>query len=179
MSQEHRTKFLTNLKKQSAEGAEALILSCIDYRFFHAIATEMKRAGLDGKYDMFCLAGASLGAQLDFPPSASLPNPKPFLPRAHWQQVFLEHLNLACQLHPNIKYVWVFEHMQCGAYRTFLGSMPPDEEEKQHERYARELVFLIYKFNPGLTTYTCVLPAGHAPESTELDILACGGAEGE
>jgi hypothetical protein len=178
MSQDHRTQFHTYLKKQSAAGAEALILTCIDYRFFDLIAKMMTEEGLDGKYDQFSLAGASLGAQLDFRPSASLPDPKIFLPRVHWQQVFVEHLNLACQLHPQIRVVYVFEHMDCGAYKTFLGSLPPAEERAQHVHYARMLGSLIQKFQPGLVFYWGLLDAPHGLESRQLDILQCG-AEGE
>src|SRR4051794_22308447 len=93
----------------SHEHAEVLLLTCIDFRFFRLIAEKLDEIGLTGKYDHFILAGASLGALLDFN-ADHLPDPKPFLPRLHWQQSFVEHLLLATQLHSTIRRVIVIDH---------------------------------------------------------------------
>ncbi|WP_152100918.1 hypothetical protein [Lacipirellula parvula] len=44
---------------KSHEHAEALLLTCIDFRFFNLIARAMDEKGLSGKYDHFILAGAA------------------------------------------------------------------------------------------------------------------------
>src|SRR5437867_11786401 len=83
-------------KKAGEAHAEMLLLTCIDYRFFTLIAETLKRKGWEGKYDHFILAGASLGALLDFNndhlPVPTPPKTKPALSRLHRQQVFIEHL---------------------------------------------------------------------------------------
>ncbi len=140
-----------------AEHAEALLLTCIDFRFFAQIAAKLASLGLAGKYDHCILAGASLGAQLDFddrhlPPSAP-PPPLPIVPRLHWQQVFIEHLILSTTLHATIKRVIVVEHRDCGAYKAFLkpGGYPtPAAERAAHRRQAKKLAKLIHRFRPRL-----------------------------
>ena len=46
----------------AAGQADALLLSCMDYRLLDATARYMAAHGLKGKYDHVILAGASLGA---------------------------------------------------------------------------------------------------------------------
>src|SRR5688500_9395770 len=83
--------YLRSIKvDKSHEHAEVLLLTCIDFRFFSLIARKMGDEGLTGKFDHFILAGAALGATLDFSDSL-LPDPnpsecscKPLLPRLHW-----------------------------------------------------------------------------------------------
>jgi len=141
--------------KHSEEHAEALLLTCIDFRFFRIIDQMMCDLGLRGKFDHFILAGAALGATLDFN-AAHLPAPQPMLilPRLHWQQVFFEHLELATTLHNTIHRVVIIEHRDCGAYKTFLkpgGYATPREERSAHKKQADKLEELIRKFNPKLT----------------------------
>jgi len=149
--------FLRSIKvDRSTEHAEVLLLTCIDFRFFTLIARKMHQVGLTGKYDHFILAGASLGATLDFS-AAQLPPPQPLLPRLHWQQVFLEHLQLALQLHKTIHRVIIIEHRECGAYKAFLkpdGYPAPtpaaDPERDAHKIQAEKLERIITTHFPSL-----------------------------
>jgi hypothetical protein len=151
--------FLRSMPRNSDElHAEVLLLNCIDYRFFTIIAQAMHDAGWERKYDHFILAGASLGALLDFNndhlPQPKPPKTKPALPRIHWQQVFIEHLQLATQLHTQIHSIIIIEHRKCGAYETFLepGLMNDEAREKAaHKQQADKLEQLIYRIKPGLT----------------------------
>ncbi|HEV7279539.1 MAG TPA: hypothetical protein VGN57_04940 [Pirellulaceae bacterium] len=156
------TKSLKSLlpKKKGDEHAEALLLTCIDFRFFGLIAQHMESMGFDGKYDHFILAGAALGACLDFN-DAHLPAPipperqcEPFLPRLHWQQVFLEHLQIATDLHATIDRVIIIEHRDCGAYKVFKqpgGYATPAEELAAHKEQAEKLEQIIQRHAPHLT----------------------------
>ncbi|WP_010585930.1 hypothetical protein [Schlesneria paludicola] len=178
-------KSLRSIKvDKSHEHAEVLLLTCIDFRFFTLIAEKMSRMGLAGKYDHFILAGAALGATLDFS-DAHLPEPKapecqckPLLPRLHWQQVFLEHLQIALKLHNTIKRVIIIEHRECGAYKTFLKPegypkpMPKrDPERDAHKAQSDKLERIIKAHFPSLRVdkwLAQLKPAGVGP----LRILA-------
>ncbi len=139
--------YLRSIKvSESHRHAEVLLLTCIDFRFFRLIAQKMEKVGLGGKYDHFILAGAALGATLDFS-DAHLPKPvppncecKPLLPRLHWQQVFIEHLQIAMKLHDTISRVVIIEHRECGAYKTFLkpSGYPKPTAKKDPERDAHK-----------------------------------------
>lgn len=158
-------KAIRSLKfDESTPHAEALLLTCIDFRFFTIIAKKMEELKLTGKYDHFILAGAALGATLDFSadhlPAPKPPNCKcrPLLPRLHWQQVFIEHLQIALQLHTSITQVIIIEHRKCGAYETFLEPNgypdPPskeDPERKAHKAQADKLQRIVLQYFPKLT----------------------------
>ncbi len=148
--------FLNSLRVDKAShDAEALLLTCIDFRFFHKVAEHIEAAGLSGKFDHVILAGAELGAVVDFPPE----------PKLHWQQFFLEHLGLSITLH-NIKTVLVLGHRDCGAYRKFkvLPDKPtPDEELKAHQFHADRLDRLVKRFHPKLTVEKHLLSLGSVP----------------
>jgi carbonic anhydrase len=90
----------------AAGQAEALLLSCMDYRLVDATARYMAARGLKDKYDHVILAGASLGAT-----TAKYPD---------WNKTFWEHLEAAIQLH-GIHKVIVVDHRDCGAYKLTLG----------------------------------------------------------
>jgi carbonic anhydrase len=89
------------------------------------------------------VAGAELGPVVDFPPD----------PKLHWQQFFLEHLQLSKDLH-SIKKVLVLGHRDCGAYKKFKllpeKDVDPEVERKAHEEQARKLMELIKTHQPEL-----------------------------
>ena len=148
--------YLKSLKFNSrSHDAEVLLLTCIDFRFFHKVAEYIDAAGLSGKFDHVILAGAELGAVVDFPPE----------PKLHWQQFFLEHLALSKDLH-SISRVVVLGHRDCGAYKKFkvLPDHPtPDEERAAHKQHADRLEELIHRFHPKLTVEKYLLSLGSAP----------------
>ena len=75
---------------------------------------------------MFVLAGASLGYNQSA--GINLNNSITYVTTSvsPWHLVFDEHVDLALALH-GITEIWVFDHMDCGAYAHFLG--PPETEE--------------------------------------------------
>jgi carbonic anhydrase len=51
--------------------------------------------------------------------------------------MFYDHLNIAVNLH-NIKEVWVFDHLDCGMYKTTFG-IESDLDKSIHVNYITEL----------------------------------------
>lgn len=97
------------LPKEALSGhAEALLLSCMDYRLVDETERYMTNRGLRDKYDHVILAGASLGAMTDKYPS--------------WNQTFWDHLDVSIKLH-GIKKVIILDHRDCGAYKAILSSI--------------------------------------------------------
>ncbi|MGE0716875.1 MAG: carbonic anhydrase [Alphaproteobacteria bacterium] len=92
---------------RAAGTADALLLSCMDYRLIDDIVRYMDGRGLTNNYDHVILAGASLGVLQD--------------KNATWGKTFWDHVDAAIQLHA-IKRVIVMDHRDCGAYRLFLGA---------------------------------------------------------
>lgn len=111
----------------AAEGTEALLLSCIDYRLTAATTRYMTERQMAGKYDHFILAGASLGARNDRFPD--------------WGRTFWDHLRVAIDLH-RIGRVVILDHRDCGAYKVILGkdlAANPEEELAVHAVQMRAL----------------------------------------
>lgn len=143
--------------RPAADGhdAEVLLVTCIDFRFFHKVAAHIADAGLSGKYDHVIVAGAELGPVVDFPPD----------PKLHWQQFFLEHLALSKTLH-NIKRVVVLGHRDCGAYKKFkvLPENPSAEQERAaHKAHADRFESLVSRFHPELQVDKFLLDLSTAP----------------
>jgi carbonic anhydrase len=140
---------------KTSHDAEVLLLTCIDFRFFHKVAAHIEDAELSGKYDHVIVAGAELGPVVDFPPE----------PKLHWQQFFLEHLALSQSLH-NIQRVLVLGHRDCGAYKKFqvLPENPdPEQERLAHLTHANRLEALVQRFYPKLPVDKFLLDLTSAP----------------
>ena len=122
----------------AAEGTDALLLSCIDYRLTDATTRYMDGRGLGDKYDHVTLAGASLGAETSKYPA--------------WHTTFWQHLEIAIDLH-HIHEVLLLDHRDCGAYKVILGkdfSKHPKEEYEIHAKELRKLRASIAKRYPSL-----------------------------
>ena len=118
--------------------AEALMLSCMDYRFVDPQAKFMNGKGLDGEYDHVVLAGASLGVVS-----------KKF---GKWHDVFWEHLDVAIKLH-KVHQVIVIDHRDCGAYKLALGEAAvgtPEKELAAHTATIHTFAKLVAKHHPDL-----------------------------
>ena len=123
--------------------AEALLLSCIDYRLPGKIARYMEGRGLAANYDHMILAGASLGATNSLYP--------------HWSHTFWEHLDLAAKLH-GIRRVILLDHRECGSYRViFATNLSGDEEKAQHARELHRLAREISATYPSLEVETLLM----------------------
>ena len=95
--------------------ASVLVLACIDPRFSNDLSWYLTHSWeLGGDYDLFCLAGASLGV----------------FHSDCWKEAFTDHLELAKKLH-GISEVWVFDHLDCGMYKASLG-IEVDEDNGPH-----------------------------------------------
>jgi hypothetical protein len=102
--------------------AEALGLSCIDYRLVGATVTFFDgRMHLRDEYDQLALAGAALGAMSPQFPSSNA--------------AFWDHVEIAKDMH-HIKKVIVLDHRDCGAYKVAFGkdfAVAHDAETAQHK----------------------------------------------
>ncbi len=118
--------------------ADALLLTCMDYRLTDDIDRYMSGRGMTDKYDHVVLAGASLGVLTDKKPA--------------WGEVFWDHLEVAKALH-HIHEVIVLDHLDCGAYRVFLGDdavKTRQAEHLAHDGYLRRLKAEIGRRHPDL-----------------------------
>ena len=98
----------------AAAKADALLLSCMDYRLVDEAVRYMSGRGMGKKYDHIILAGASLGALTDQYPA--------------WGKTFWVHLDFAIQLH--------------GIHQVILGedfSKNPSKETTVHMKKLKEL----------------------------------------
>lgn len=108
----------------SKKGAAVLVLGCIDPRFANSLAWYLSHSQeLHMDYDLFTLAGASLGVLQDKYPQ--------------WGQSFEDHIGLAIQLH-DIQEIWAFDHMDCGMYKATL-NLKEDKDTKIHVEKLEEL----------------------------------------
>jgi len=108
----------------AAGTTDALLLTCIDYRFVDNTAAYMAKRHLTNKYDIAVLAGAALGAVTDKYPE--------------WNKTFWDHLGLAIKLH-QIKTVLLMDHRDCGAYKLILGEDCCNTPAKETEAHATQL----------------------------------------
>lgn len=107
--------------------AEALLLTCMDYRLVNDVTAYMERRGLGEKYDQVILAGASLGALNDKYPA--------------WNEAFWAHLDLAVQLH-EVHRLIVIDHRDCGAYKLLLGEAAVKDPETEFKSHVKQLYAL-------------------------------------
>jgi carbonic anhydrase len=133
--------------------ADALLLSCIDYRLPGKIARYMEGRGLDANYDHVILAGASLGVT-----NAVFP---------HWGKSFRDHLDLAIKLH-GIRRVIILDHRECGSYRVIFGTnLSGDDEKAQHAIELRRLAREIRDNYPSLEVEKLLMALDGSVETVE------------
>jgi carbonic anhydrase len=121
------------VKTLASGDAEALLLSCMDFRLVDKTERYMIKHGLKDKYDYVVLPGASLGVITDKYPD--------------WNKTFWEELELSIELH-HIKKVILLDHRDCGAYKQLLGedlALKPVEETKIHTAQLNKLREMINK----------------------------------
>jgi carbonic anhydrase len=107
----------------------AFVLACIDPRFASALeaylAEELAQVGFF-TYDLFILAGASLGGNLTGPSGCSVVSTG-----SNWQATLLDHIQAAITLH-NVTSFYVVDHLLCGAYSNCVLSGGPDTSPTPH-----------------------------------------------
>jgi len=135
----HHDHCESNLEKYEATHfAEAMVLTCIDYRFISTIAEYLENDPLlADKYDISALAGASLGY-----------NQNKF---KSWPITFRQLTDLAIQLH-HIKQLIVFDHMDCGAYQLLYPDLKLNTEEERllHIKNINQFIHCLKKVYPKL-----------------------------
>lgn len=108
----------------AAGRADALLLSCMDYRLMDDIERYMAGRGLRDRYDHVVLAGASLGATAEQFPA--------------WAATFWQHLDLSISLHA-IHTVIVLDHRDCGAFKGLLGEAHLADAQSERAAHAERL----------------------------------------
>lgn len=127
---------------QAGGTAEALLLSCMDYRLVDDIVRYMDARSLTNQYDHVVLAGGSLGAVSD---------------KLNWGKTFWDHLDVAIKLH-HIKKVIVLDHKDCGAYRVvFERDFKGDEELAIHREQLNKLRTAIKERHPSLEVESLIM----------------------
>lgn len=127
---------------QAGGHADALLLSCMDYRLVDDIVRYMDARGMTNDYDHVVLAGASLGAVSD---------------KLNWGKTFWDHLDVAIKLH-HIKKVIILDHKDCGAYRVvFERDFTGDEELAIHREQAAKLRAAIKEKHPSLEVESLIM----------------------
>lgn len=129
--------------------AEALLVTCMDYRLVNEVENYMTARGLRDKYDHLILAGASLGALNDKFPT--------------WNEVFWTHLDLAVQLH-EVHRVIVIDHRDCGAYKLVLGEGAVKDADTEFKSHVKQL----YALRSQVT-------ARHSHMEVEIGLMALDG----
>lgn len=103
--------------------ANALVLSCMDYRYISETVDYLYGRNNENDFDYFVLAGASLGY-----------NQSKNGCDASWSKSYEEHIRLALKLH-HIEEIIVVDHMDCGYYKAVYGDMvdTPQKEQDKHK----------------------------------------------
>jgi hypothetical protein len=135
----------------SSSGAKVLVLGCIDPRFSQILSSFLNNyKGVQFIYDLFITAGSSLGVNQSYDnngtqradnTTGAYPNNLLAVTGTgrigklghNWGPTFFDHLKIALEIH-NITEVWVFDHLDCGAYKAikFGNFGATDLDPQQH-----------------------------------------------
>jgi hypothetical protein len=134
----------------TAHTAKALVLTCMDFRFVDDIASLMSRLGYHNNYDLFTLAGASLGfagSDTSALTGVGVSNNPLFKDiDGKWDRTFLDHIDLAIQLH-KISEVIVVDHLECGCYKAYYGTKVDDDAAAVARHFTNMEAFCMYISN--------------------------------
>jgi hypothetical protein len=129
-----------NVPNNLVPPAKVLVLGCIDPRFASQLEWFLThQAGIFGQYDLFVLAGASLGVNQaqsyrdvgaggeSATDGTNYNNGLVIL--NNWDSNFYAHLSIALRIH-DITDVWIFDHLDCGAYKLIkFGALTETDED--------------------------------------------------
>jgi len=153
----------------ASSGAKVLVLGCIDPRFSEILSSFLINfKEVQFTYDLFIMAGSSLGVNQSYLANGTqrLNNNRGDYPQnllavagagsigslGHkWGPTFFDHLSVAVSVH-NITEVWVFDHLDCGAYKAIkFGSLSAtDLDPGQHVPEIQKLQASIKTARPSL-----------------------------
>ena len=103
--------------KMKAHNAKAFVITCMDFRLLKDAALHLVKRGYDVNYDQFVLAGVSLGY-------LQKKNPE-------WGKAMIQHIKISKALH-HTKEIILIDHLDCGAYKTFMPNLKKEDEYKEH-----------------------------------------------
>ena len=107
-----------------SHNAKAMVVTCMDFRLLNNARNVLKDKGYDLSYDQFVIAGVSLG----------------FLqPDYTWGKSLIDHIKMSIKLH-GIKEVILIDHLDCGAYKTFIKDLKPENEREEHVKNLKKAV---------------------------------------
>lgn len=109
---------IINTSQSNLHKAEAMLLTCIDFRLIDDVVIQMNKLGYLNNYDQFILAGASLGYN-----GVDSHN--------YWIQSFDDHIKLSKDLH-DTKEIIIIDHMNCGMYKSIYGEIDKIKEYNLH-----------------------------------------------
>ncbi|PZX51660.1 hypothetical protein LX76_03011 [Cereibacter changlensis] len=109
------------LPAQAGGKADAILLSCMDYRLIDDLAIMLNQMQYRNSYDHVILAGGALGAV----------HPQ----FAAWHPVFWDHVGLAVKLH-SVHEILVIDHSDCGAAKLALGEEAIATPQKEMQAHA-------------------------------------------
>ena len=126
----------------NTQPTSTFVLACIDPRFAYALEKYLDQtyAQNGSSYDLFILAGASMGGNLTGNSATSIPTntiPTCAIVSAgnNWQVALHNHIQVAITLH-NVTEVVIIDHLNCGAYSACAGATqnPGGDQDRQlHE----------------------------------------------
>src|SRR5215470_12591951 len=108
------------LSARAAGHADALVVTCIDYRLVDDTTRFFDSMHMAHTYDQVSLAGAALAGVSPMFPSSNA---------AFWDQ-----LALAKKLH-DVKALLVLDHRDCGAYKAAFGTKFASERKAESEQH--------------------------------------------
>jgi hypothetical protein len=108
--------YLFQLTPPSTKLPNALILTCVDWRFIDDYVVVLDQLHLTQDYDQFILAGSSLSFTNDPSPTGADKD----LDIVTFQKAYVDHLLLLLNLH-SINTIIVIDHEDCGAYKVYYG----------------------------------------------------------
>ena len=136
--------------KMTAHNAKAFLVTCMDFRFVNDEMNHMIDKGYDVNYDTFVLAGVSIGIN-------QTKNPE-------WAKTLFDHIEISKNLH-HIKKIVLFDHLDCGAYKTFCPGFTTEEEER--ELHIKELKIAAEKIRAKFPDLKVVCKIMHTNRNVE------------
>lgn len=121
-----------------------IVISCIDLRLTEEVLNFLHFDNLTNRYDIFALAGTSVSSGATREGYRELFQKDVLVQYdsfTHWKKSLYDHINIAIALHA-IEDVYIIEHEDCGAYRTFLKDAnftSIEEEVACHKKFATAL----------------------------------------
>ena len=109
---------------------------------FDTVRRYFEYKGYDVNYDLFVLAGVSLGfLQTTYP---------------GWGKALLDHIEISLRLHKIVKVI-LLDHLDCGAYKTFCPGLKPEKEIEEHKNNLKMAKEKIQNLFPRLIVKTWIL----------------------